>query len=198
MKKVSSAVFLFFLLCSSAPAIPITYQLNGTYYDQDYVDVYGSLVIDSEPTPCFGCQWPDFFHHIVEYDILSGELYSSNGYFFLVDNGVLNIESEYPDPQILINWFQISGATNWGDLDRDSRTGSMYGSLRFYYEDGSSYPLDINLYQQQLAPIINLESLNSLTLTMNAAPVPEPATIILIVSGLIGTASLKHKRFIKS
>jgi hypothetical protein len=189
VKKICLVCFTLLLplvLCATAGAMPYTltdityFTADGTNAEEDYVD-HGWGDVNRLDGMADYVVW----EHQYAFDPPLGTITSASLEIYLEDD-----EKDTFFPWTYELGLIVDESGNWGinEIDTDTYGYSLNGS---FLADGS--------FRVGIASVWGdfLISSSKLTIDYNAAPVPEPASLFLMGTGLIGLTALGRKKFLR-
>ncbi|MCK4794991.1 MAG: PEP-CTERM sorting domain-containing protein [Desulfobacteraceae bacterium] len=196
------AIALVFTMAGSASAIPIDFNIAG---DSNSYDIpYSSVTLDNISTWPSG--WTSISAEIVaglddEFFFLGdGGSYTFDFFQVTVDGlglGSADVEATlaFEEPSGLEvtgtgtgGWFTVCGFISGGYLSW------AYMPQTFTLVNGDYFDVD---FEDVLIAGLGNRTTVSATVTAHAAPVPEPSTVMLVGTGLLGMIAFGRKRFNK-
>ncbi|QTA81125.1 PEP-CTERM protein-sorting domain-containing protein [Desulfonema limicola] len=211
MKKLLILLGIVILVCGIAG--------NGTaasYYFEDMIDdwevngvTYGSVYIDQDPDlsnlvmPNTVSAPFSYTHDISDVVDLAGGDTVLEAWLeldFVNMDGPLGLEGDSYGKSWIFGWYDNrefvqytfdAGISSWIEIDTDNDIQTSVLSIDWLNDDGL---LDVTI---SLANITNDADIGLDHSRLYGNAVPEPATIILLGSGILGLAGYKRKRFNK-
>ena len=186
--SIMAAAALLFTFNGTAQAIPFTDTVNfsgdGEYDGADYKIIFDMLI------------WPDFTYEHVLDSVPSGATLNSADlsltHMLNGDWSIMNFIGEV--------WYARSGGDIFiGDLSFSlcawtTDTWTLGSDVLDEISSTDPLSLTVKLSQPMLIPIDGILALDESVLAGDYTPIPEPATMILFGSGLLGLAALRRKR----
>ena len=204
------AVVLVFGMVGSASAA--TYQFEDMIDDWE-IDgtIYGSVYIDQQYSilPNYVGSSFSYTHDINdEVNFAAGDLVTEANLEldFVNMEGVTGLEGDsygstyffgwhYYDSREYVQYTYDSGISSWVEIDTDNDIQTALLTIDWLNSDGL-LDVTINLWNTAGTADIGLDH-SKLYGTAETAPVPEPATILLMGIGLLGMVGIGRKRFNK-
>lgn len=218
MKRLLFGIFVFFSFCLPAQAAFIPYTASGSIsgLQGGPQNVSGTVYLSNQLSFYLGGLVPEGYPLQNSYRQFSRPIIASNvsiGQTTLTGHskGVLYFEKSAPSTarptgvHVREWWFSNSAYSLWGGgLNFYDANGNLINGANYpYYLYESPYQISLNFIGGSGFPIVNQNQLFGSTIwltranTGTAAPVPEPASLILLGVGLMGIAGLSKKKLRK-